>query len=151
MQSLEAQCFGKILSLLIDASSKRREQLLAILPYSMDSEVKFALITQKTNKYRWSVQKYNKGLLNHCFRKVIQIFAEKDAKETVNFLKPLINQPSLRYVYYLLIRYHEVFKWRTKKSDYPDSDYNEYYARSILLQHRYSSEPLPALPWQQHP
>jgi hypothetical protein len=150
MQSLEAHCFGKILTLLIDSSSKRREQLLALFPYSMASELKLALFAQKTNKHRWRIQKYNKGLFNHCFRKVIQMFAEKDVKEIVNFLKPLINQPSLRYVYYLLIKYHDVFKWRTKRSDYPASEYKEYYARSILLQHRHSGS-LPDLPWQQHP
>jgi hypothetical protein len=118
MDSLKALCYGTVMALMINSSLRRREQLLNILPGSMAAEAKLALIRQNANKRGWRKQHHKKGLVDHCFRKVIQMFAEKDDDETAKFLKPLrLNSPSEHRLYYLIMTYHDIFKWRTRMAD----------------------------------
>jgi hypothetical protein len=128
MDSLQALCYGKVMALLIDSSLRRREQFLDIFPSSMAAAAKLAIICQNANKRKWRKQQYKKGLVDHCFRKVIQMFAEKDDDETAKFLNPLlcfVHCPYVHCLHYLLTRYHDEFKWQTRMADSSAPHYKE--------------------------
>jgi hypothetical protein len=86
---------------IIRASRRRRERFLAILPDVFKEEFNACVIRQSPD---WS-QDYQKGLVNHCFMRVVQLFVDKDELATRAYLKPL----HFNYLIVPLMKDHRLF------------------------------------------
>jgi hypothetical protein len=117
MERLEALCYVKVFHLLIGASEKRKKKLLHILPDGMAQSVNDALGREKAE------QVFSKGLQHHCFNTIINLVRANDENVTQRFLEPLEKKaPSNNVTFtpdflrYLLIKYHNLFKWKNYQS-----------------------------------
>jgi hypothetical protein len=120
---LQVLCYVKTVELLIRASRRRRQILLDMLPTAMSQEIDCALLQQSCGSLTWRRQIYCKGLVNHCIRKVIELFADKDYEQTEIYLTSLnveeISEESLvsrRYLRFLLLKLHHFYRWRDEST-----------------------------------
>jgi hypothetical protein len=145
VDSLEALSYAMVMSVSIQASRNRRDKLLALLPTAMEQNVKTALVSQNKAKRKWKRQKYHKGLANHSFRKIIDLLDETDVAQTKSYLTPLNvkiktkNKISLRYLFHLLVKFHDFFKWREERMG---NIYETDNQRIIMGQYYYHTESL---------